>query len=46
MRGGRLGGCKDVILLKCRSSYGGCGEKSNLHTIPHMRELFECEVGL
>ena len=39
-------GCKDIILLKCTSSYPATPENSNIHTIPHMRELFDCEVGL
>lgn len=39
-------GCKDLILLKCTSSYPATPEGSNLLTIPHMRELFNCEVGL
>ncbi len=39
-------GCKDLILLKCTSSYPASPEESNLLTIPHMRELFACQVGL
>lgn len=39
-------GCKGLILLKCTSSYPASPENSNLRTIPHMRELFDCEVGL
>ena len=39
-------GCKDLILLKCTSNYPATPEGSNLLTIPHMRELFNCEVGL
>ena len=39
-------GCEDIILLKCTSSYPAVPENSNIHTIPHMRELFDCEVGL
>ncbi|HSI22798.1 MAG TPA: pseudaminic acid synthase [Methylophilaceae bacterium] len=39
-------GCKDLILLKCTSTYPATPENSNLLTIPHMRELFDCEVGL
>lgn len=37
---------KDLILLKCTSSYPASPANSNLSTIPHMRELFHCEVGL
>ncbi|WLR50562.1 pseudaminic acid synthase [Bacillus tianshenii] len=39
-------GCKDIILLKCTSTYPATPENSNVATIPHMRELFGCEVGL
>lgn len=42
----RHNGCKDLILLKCTSSYPSTPEESNINTIPHMRELFACEVGL
>lgn len=38
--------CKDLILLKCTSSYPASPENSNLITIPHMKELFNCQVGL
>jgi N-acetylneuraminate synthase len=42
----RTAGCKDLILLKCTSSYPATPENSNLLTIGHLRELFNCEVGL
>jgi sialic acid synthase SpsE len=42
----RESGCKDLILLKCTSSYPSSPEHSNIVTIPHLRELFDCEVGL
>jgi pseudaminic acid synthase len=42
----RDAGCKDLILLKCTSTYPASSEDSNILTIPHMRELFDCEVGL
>lgn len=42
----RESGGKDIILLKCTSSYPASPEDSNLLTIPHMRELFDCQVGL
>lgn len=42
----REAGCNDIILLKCTSNYPATPENSNLTTIPHMRELFNCEVGL
>ena len=39
-------GCKDLVLLKCTSNYPATPDGSNLLTIPHMRKLFNCEVGL
>lgn len=39
-------GCKDIVLLKCTSNYPASPENSNVRTIPHMRELFQCEIGL
>ena len=42
----RESGCKNLILLKCTSTYPATPEDSNILTIPHMRELFGCEVGL
>jgi len=42
----REAGCKDIMLLKCTSTYPATPESSNVLTIPHMRELFHCEVGL
>jgi pseudaminic acid synthase len=42
----REGGCKDLILLKCTSTYPATPLDSNINTIPHMRKLFDCEIGL
>ncbi|NMC36099.1 pseudaminic acid synthase [Candidatus Beckwithbacteria bacterium] len=42
----RENGCRDVILLKCTSTYPADESESNLRTIPHMKDLFSCEVGL
>ncbi|QSF43794.1 pseudaminic acid synthase [Paenibacillus tianjinensis] len=39
-------GCDDYILLKCTSSYPASPEKSNLNTIPYLRDVFHCQVGL
>ncbi len=39
-------GCEDLILLTCTSSYPASPENSNILTIPHMKELFNCHVGL
>lgn len=46
VRAARGAGCKDLILLKCTSTYPATPETTNILTIPHMRELFGCEVGL
>ena len=42
----RENGCTDLTLLKCTSSYPASPEGTNLRTIPHMREMFGCAVGL
>jgi pseudaminic acid synthase len=42
----RNGGCMQLALLKCTSDYPADPAASNLMTIPHMKETFECEVGL
>jgi pseudaminic acid synthase len=42
----RGAGCKDLVLLKCTSNYPSTPENTNVATIPHMRQLFGCEVGL
>lgn len=39
-------GCQELVLLKCTSTYPALATNSNLSTIPHMRDLFKCEVGL
>ena len=39
-------GCKDLTLLKCTSSYPANPEGSNLLTIPHLQQLFDCKVGI
>lgn len=39
-------GCKEIILLKCTSSYPASPENTNVRTIPHMRDLFGVQVGL
>lgn len=46
VRAAREAGCRDLILLKCTSSYPATPEFSNLATIPHLRALFGCQVGL
>ena len=46
VRTAREAGCLDLILLKCTSTYPATPENTNILTIPHLRELFGCEVGL
>ena len=42
----RDGGCLDLVLLKCTSTYPASPVDTNILTIPHLRDLFECEIGL
>jgi pseudaminic acid synthase len=42
----RSAGSGDLLLLKCTSTYPATPENTNVLTIPHMRTLFGCEVGL
>lgn len=46
VRAAREAGCRDLILLKCTSTYPTSPENTNILTIPHMRKMFDCEVGL
>jgi len=39
-------GCRQIILLKCTSTYPALASNTNLNTIPHLREAFGCQVGL
>lgn len=42
----RDAGARDIILLKCTSTYPATPENSNLATILNMRDTFGCAVGL
>lgn len=42
----RSAGCRDLVLLKCTSTYPATPANTNVLTIPHLRELFGCEIGL
>lgn len=42
----RGAGCRDLVLLKCTSTYPATPENTNVLTIPHLRAMFDCEVGL
>lgn len=46
VRAAREAGCGDLCLLKCTSTYPAKAENTNISTIPHMRAMFGCEVGL
>ncbi|MFK7796372.1 MAG: pseudaminic acid synthase [Aureispira sp.] len=42
----RENGCQELILLKCTSTYPASPETTNLATIPHLKSMFDCIVGL
>ena len=42
----REAGCGQLVLLKCTSTYPATPENTNIKTIPHLKELFDTEVGL
>jgi len=46
VRAARGAGCQDLVLLKCTSTYPATPANTNVLTIPHMRQLFGCQVGL
>jgi pseudaminic acid synthase len=46
VRAAREAGCRDLVLLKCTSTYPALATNTNISTIPHMRGLFQCQVGL
>ena len=39
-------GCDDLILLKAVSTYPSSPKNSNLKTIPVLKKIFDCQVGL
>jgi N-acetylneuraminate synthase len=39
-------GCKELVLLKCTSSYPASPSSTNISTIPHMKELYGVPIGL
>ncbi len=39
-------GCIDLTLLKTTSAYPASPKDTNIQTIPHLREMFDCRVGL
>ena len=42
----REAGCNQIVLLKCTSTYPATPDNTNILTIPHLRQLFDVEVGL
>ena len=42
----RKAGARDIVLLKCTSTYPATPDDTNILTIPDMRSRFGCEVGL
>ncbi len=42
----RKNGCENLLLLKCTSTYPASPLSSNIRTIPHLRDLFNVQVGL
>jgi len=46
VRAAREAGCRHMVLLKCTSNYPASPANTNIATIPHLRQMFGCEVGL
>jgi pseudaminic acid synthase len=46
VRAAREAGAKDIVLLKCTSTYPASPENTNIRTIPHLKSLFNVQVGL
>lgn len=46
VRTARAAGCRDLVLLKCTSTYPSTPLNTNLRSIPVLRDAFGCEVGL
>lgn len=46
VRVARSAGAKDIILLKCTSTYPATPENTNIITIPHLRSSFGTQVGI
>ena len=42
----RKEGCENFILLKCTSTYPATPKNTNINTIPHLSNLYNCLVGL
>ena len=46
VRTARENGCEELILLHCVSSYPAPDDQSNIRTVPHLGEAFDCVPGL
>ncbi|MCP1143749.1 pseudaminic acid synthase [Lysinibacillus endophyticus] len=47
VRTAKEAGCKELVLLKCTSTYPATPENTNILTIPHMKQLFkDVQIGL
>lgn len=46
VRTAKENGCPEITLLKCTSSYPATPAGTNLLTIPHLKQLYDCPVGL
>jgi pseudaminic acid synthase len=46
VRTAREAGCRDLVLLKCTSTYPATPDDTNILTIPDMRKRFGCDIGL
>jgi len=46
VRAARSAGARDIVLLKCTSSYPASPADSHIRTIPQMRDIFGVEAGL
>src|SRR5213075_894836 len=46
VRAARDAGCRELVLLKCTSTYPATPENTNILTIPDMRQRFGCDIGL
>ncbi len=46
VRTAREGGCAQILLLKCTSTYPATPENTHIRTIPHLARMFDCPAGL
>lgn len=46
VREARKYGCTNLVLLKCTSTYPATPENTNISTLPHLEQLFQCPVGM